>query len=165
MREAVVALCALVLSASAAAQLGPESAKPEVGKTAAAKGGSDDGLARPGAGWSRLYDANGHMREKDYQAQLARRIAEANALLGKSLTDRDRSKIREAIRSDLMAWRKQYDPRRADYRAVHDQYLVAEESLSAEAWAKQRVAWLRAQQEWILANVGEAPAQQAVRAR
>ena len=58
-------------------------------------------------------------------------------------------KIRAAIQSDLIAWRKQFDPRRADYRAMHDRWLVDENSLSAAGWAKQRVDWLRAQAEWI----------------
>ncbi len=128
---------------------GPIRAPPELGKTAATHGGADDALARPGAGWSRLYDANGHMREQDYRAALAGRIAQAEALVGKPLSDGDRGKIRAAIQSDLIAWRKQFDPRRADYRAMHDRWLVDENSLSAAGWAKQRVDWLRAQEEWI----------------
>jgi len=165
MRVAVIAIGAVVLAGSAAAQLGPDSPRPEAGTTAQPKGGANEGLAAPGAGWSRVYDANGHMREADYRAALAGRLAEAEAMLATPLTDRDRKKIRNAIRLDLMAWRKQYDPRRADYRAVHDQFLVDENALSAEGWAKQRVAWLKAQQQWILGNAGEAPSQQAVRAR
>jgi hypothetical protein len=121
---------------------------------------------------SRLYDANGHMSEKDYRAALAARIAQVQALVqaqvlaGQALTDRDRGKIRGAIRSDLIAWRKQYDPRRADYQAMRGRWLVDEAALSAEGWAKQRLDWLRAQQQWILANYGEIDAgQQAIRAR
>ena len=34
-------------------------------------------------------------------------------------------------------------------------WLVDEAALSPEAWAKQRVDWLQAQQQWILANAGE----------
>ena len=159
MRVKVVAILALVLSGSAVAQLGPNTAPPELGRTATESGGANEALARPGAGWTRLYDANGHMREGDYRAALAMRIAQAQALAGQALSDKDRGKIRGAIRSDLIAWRKQYDPRRADYSAMRDRWLVDEASLSAEAWAKQRVEWLRAQQAWIKANFGAIEAQ------
>ena len=155
MRLAAIAFCAVAVAGSAAAQLGEAtSSSPEVGRIATPSGGANDSF-RPGAGWTRLYDANGHMREQDYRAMLADRMAEAQALAGRPLTERDRSKIRGAIQSDLIAWRKQYDPRRAEYRAIRDRWLVDEAALSAAAWAKQRVEWLRAQQEWILANVGE----------
>jgi hypothetical protein len=164
MRVTAIAIGAVVLAGSAAAQLGPVSQPPEAGRTAEPKGGADEGLAAPGAGWSRVYDANGHMREADYRAALAGELAAAEAMLGKPLTDGDRKKIRSALQGDLIAWRKQYDPRRADYRAIRAQYLVDESSLSADGWAKQRVAWLRAQQQWILANAGEIQAE-AVRSR
>jgi hypothetical protein len=104
------------------------------------------------------------MGEQDYRSMLADRVAKAQALVGQPLTDRDRKKIRSAMGADFIAWRKQYDPRRKDYGALHDRWVVEENALSPEAWAKQRVDWLRAQQEWILANVGEIEAQ-AARAR
>ena len=160
MRGAVVAIFALVVSGSAVAQL---SSAPEAGRTATPHGGPNESLG-PGAGWSRPYDANGHMSEKDYRAALAGRIAQAQALVGQTLTDRDRKKIRSAIGSDFIAWRKQYDPRRAEYSAMRDRWLVDEAALSAEGWATQRVEWLRAQQAWIVANSGELEVQ-SVRAR
>jgi hypothetical protein len=128
------------------------------------KGGSDDGLGAGAGGWARNVDANGHMREADYRAELARQIAGAERLVGTALTDRDRTKIRGAIRRDLIAWRKQYDPRSPDYREMHDRWLVEEASLSPEAWAKQRVDWLKAQAAWILANVDGVETQPASRA-
>jgi hypothetical protein len=155
MRVAAIATFALGLAGSAAAQLGAgTSSPPELGKTATSSGGANDSF-RPGAGWSRLYDANGHMREQDYRAMLVRRIAEAQTLVGQPLTDRDRKKIRSAMRADFIAWRKQYDPRTKDYGVLHDRWIVDEAALSPEAWAKQRVDWLNAQQQWILANFGE----------
>jgi hypothetical protein len=161
MRLAAIAILALGLAGSAAAQLGGgTSSSPELGKTATSSGGANDSF-RPGAGWSRLVDANGHMREQDYRAMLAGRIAQAQGLLGQPLTDRDRKKIRSAMRGDFIAWRKQYDPRGKDYSALHDRWIVDEAALSPEAWAKQRLDWLRAQQEWIRANVGEIEAQTA----
>ena len=159
MRVAAIAILALGLAGSAAAQSGPE-----LGRTATPKGGASESFGAR-SGWQPLYDANGHLREADYRAMLAGRIAQAQALVGQPLTDRDRKKIRSAVRSDFIAWRKQYDPRRKDYDALHDRWVVEEAALSPEAWAKQRVEWLRAQQEWILANVGEIAMQQAVRNR
>ena len=167
MPKAWVALGAVVLSAGAGAQIigQPQSAEPGMGKTVPPVGDADEGLAAPGSGWGRLVDANGHMRESDYRAVLASQLAQAEAMLAKPLTERDRGKIRSALQADLIAWRKQYDPRRADYRAIREQYLVDENALSPEAWAKQRIAWLRAQHEWILANVGEERSAPAVRVR
>lgn len=164
MRLAAIAIGAVLVAGSAAAQLGGgTSSSPELGRTATSSGGANDSF-RPGAGWTRLYDANGHMREADYRAMLARRIAQAEAVVGQPLTERDAKKIRSAMRTDFIAWRKQYDPRSKDYGALHDRWIVDEAALSPEAWAKQRVDWLRAQQAWILANVGEIETQ-AARAR
>jgi hypothetical protein len=154
-----LALGALFLGGAAIAQSGG----PALGTTATPKGGASESFGAR-SGWQPLYDANGHLREADYRAMLASRMAQAQALVGRPLTDRDRKKIRSAMRSDFIAWRKQYDPRPKDYGALRDRWVVDEAALSPEAWAKQRVDWLRAQQEWILANVGEIEAQ-AARAR
>jgi hypothetical protein len=159
MRAAVLALGALFLGGAAIAQSGG----PALGTTATPKGGASESFGAR-SGWQPLYDANGHLREADYRAMLAGRIAQAQALIGQTLTDRDRKKIRSAMRADFIAWRKQYDPRPKDYGALRDRWIVDEAALSPEAWAKQRVDWLRAQHEWILANVGEIEAQ-AARAR
>jgi hypothetical protein len=159
MRAAVLALGALFLGGAAIAQSGG----PALGTTATPKGGASESFGAR-SGWQPLYDANGHLREADYRAMLASRIAQAQALVGQPLTDRDRKKIRSAMRGDFIAWRKQYDPRPKDYGALRDRWIVDEAALSPEAWAKQRVDWLRAQHEWILANVGEIEAQ-AARAR
>ena|SRR5437868_2876691 len=170
MRTAAVSIAALVLmlgAANAAAQ-GAPSGDVSRGKTNPAGTGGDD-IPGTGGGWGTKYDANGRMREKDYRATLARNLSDARHVLDRAqeqaLTDRDAHQIRESIRSDLIAWRKQYDPRRADYRAMHDQWLVDEASLSARAWAKQRVDWLRAQQQWIVANVGDDQSLPAIRVR
>jgi hypothetical protein len=166
MRTAAVAIAVLVLMLGAgnAAAQGAPSGDISRGKTNPAGTGGDD-IPGTGGGWGTRYDSNGRMHERDYRAELARHIADAERLIGQPLTDRDRGKIRESLRSDLIAWRKQYDPRRADYRAMHDQWLVDEESLSAEAWAKQRVDWLRAEQQWIIANVRPADSSPAIRVR
>ncbi len=156
-----IAIGALVLGGAATAQ-GMPSGDASRGKTNPAGTGGDD-IPGTGGGWGRKYDANGRMREKDYRAELARNIADAERLVGQPLTDRDRGRIREAIRSDLIAWRKQYDPRRADYREMHDRWLVDEGSLPPDGWAKHRVDWLHAQRQWILANVGTGETLEAVR--
>ena len=155
MRVAAIAFLALGLAGSAAAQSGPE-----LGRTATPKGGASESFGAR-SGWQPLYDANGRMREADYRAMLGSRMAQAQALVGQPLTDRDRKKIRSAIRSDFIAWRKQYDPRPKEYGALRERWVVDEAALSPEAWAKQRVAWLHAQHEWILANVGEIEAKTA----
>jgi hypothetical protein len=150
--RAVVACCALLMASGAGAQMGqPQSAEPAAGRTAMPHGEANESFA-PGAGWSRKVDANGHMSEADYRAALAGELAKAEALVGKPLTDRDARKIRTALQGDLIAWRKQYDPPRASYRTIKDKYLVDEGSLSPADWAKQRVSWLRAQQEWLAAS-------------
>ena len=158
MRVTMVAVGALFLAGSATAQL-----SPETGRTATPKGGASESFGAR-SGWQPLRDANGQMREADYRAMLAGRIAQAQALVGQPLTNRDAKKIRSAMRADFIAWRKQYDPRRKDYDALRDRWVVDEAALSPEAWAKQRVDWLRAQHDWILANYGEVQAQ-ATRAR
>ncbi|WP_028970334.1 hypothetical protein [Sphingomonas sp. URHD0057] len=148
MRKAAIAIGALCLAGTATAQSGGPG---DTGGRGTVSPPSDTASDPPGSGggWARKYDSQGRMGEADYQQELARRIAAAQALVGRPLTERDRGKIRAAISADLIAWRKQYDPRRADYRAMHDRWLVDEQALSPEGWAKQRVDWLRAQQEWI----------------
>jgi len=148
MRKSAIAIGALFLAGAATAQSGGPG---DTGGRGTVSPPSDAASDPPGSsgGWARKYDSEGRMSEADYRQELARRIATAQALVGKPLTDRDRGKIRGAISADLIAWRKQYDPSRADYRAMHDRWLVDEQALSPEGWAKQRVDWLRAQREWI----------------
>jgi hypothetical protein len=152
MMKAWVALGALVLSASAAAQLGPVSSEPQAGMTAPAKGGASESIGPGAAAWAKRLNAQGQMPEQDYIDELSRQLASAQRLVGAPLTEKDRGRIRSAVSKDLIAWRKQYDPRRKDYSAMRAKWLVDEDKLSPEGWAKQRVDWLRAQQEWILAQ-------------
>ena len=147
MRIALVAFGAAVLAGSAAAQLGPQSAEPQAGLTAPTKGGPNESLGPGAAAWARQA-----MSEREYIDELARQYAAAQQLVGTALTEKDRGRIRSAISKDLIAWRTQYDPRSKDYSAMRQRWLVDEEQLSPEGWAKQRVDWLRAQQEWILAR-------------
>ena len=155
MKLTVVAVGALLLPGAASAQ-----SSPELGRTATPQGGAGETVGAR-SGWQQVRDADGHMREADYRALLAQELTRAEQMVGKPLTERDRSKIRGQVRSDLIAWRRQYDLRSTDYNAMRERWLVEEGSLSPEAWAKQRVDWLRAQATWILANEG----QPAVRAR
>ena len=159
-----MAIGTLVMASGAFAQLGPQTAEPQAGMTAPAKGGADDRLTAGASGWARKVDANGHMSEASYRAELAQQIARAEQMVGKPLTERDGKKIRSAIQSDLIAWRKQYDPRSPEYKAMREQWLAEAGSLSPEAWAKQRVDWLKAQEAWIVANYGEGEVQPASRA-
>jgi hypothetical protein len=155
MRGAGVAVGMLALATSAAAQLGSGvSSGPELGRTATSSGGANESLGPGAAAWARRANAQGQLREQDYIDELQRQLAAAQKLVGQPLTDRDRGRIRSAISKDLIAWRTQYDPRRKDYSAMRERWLVDEESLSPEGWAKQRVEWLRAQWNWIAAQHG-----------
>ena len=148
MRVAWIALGAFLLSGSAAAQLGGGTTSgPEAGRTATASGGANESLGPGAAAWARRA-----MSEREYIDELARQYAAAQQLVGTPLTEKDRGRIRSAISKDLIAWRSQYDPRSKDYSAMRERWLVDEEKLSPEGWARQRVDWLRAQQEWILAR-------------
>jgi hypothetical protein len=153
MRAALVALGALVLSGSAGAQpAGDFGTTP--GTTATPKGGANESLGAGAAAWAKRPNAQGQMREQDYFDELARQYAVAQKLVGAALTEKDRGRIRSAISRDLIAWRTQYDPRRSEYSRMREKWLVDEGALSPEGWARQRVEWLRAQQEWILARHG-----------
>jgi hypothetical protein len=153
MRAALVALGALVLSGSAGAQpAGDFGTTP--GTTATPKGGANESLGAGAAAWAKRPNAQGQMREQDYLDELARQYAVAQKLVGAALTEKDRGRIRSAISRDLIAWRTQYDPRRSEYSRMRENWLVDEGALSPEGWTRQRVEWLRAQQEWILARHG-----------
>ena len=153
MKTVVLAIAALAIATGAAAQSGPGDNGPAQGKVNLP---SDAANEPPGSsgGWPRKFDANGRMREKDYIEELERQMAQAESLVGRQLTEKDRARIREAVRNDLIVWRTQYDPRRKDYSAMRQRWLVDEGALSPEGWAKQRVEWLRAQHEWIRALHG-----------
>lgn len=121
-------------------------------------GDSSVSVPGSGGGWSDKRP-NGTVSTARYEQMLASQLSEAEQLLaraqsGSPLTDSDRKHIRSAMREDFIAWRKEYDPRSSTYKAMHDRWLVDEESLSPEAWAKQRVDWLRAEQQWIAGAAG-----------
>jgi hypothetical protein len=94
-----------------------------------------------------------------YGLDLSRRIQEARKLVdevrrGRVLTDSDTRHIRAMMREDFIAWNKQYDLLPSAYRAERDRWLVDAPALSADDWAKQRLNWLNAQRDWILARGG-----------
>jgi hypothetical protein len=104
MRAALVALGALVLSGSAAAQpAGDFGTTP--GTIATPKGGANESLGAGAAAWAKRPNAQGQMREQDYLDELARQYAVAQKLVGAALTEKDRGRIRSAISRDLIAWR------------------------------------------------------------
>ena len=152
MRAAVAGICAMFLAGGTSAQVGPgHSAQPEQGRTATSSGGANESFGPGAAAWAPKINAQGQMSEQDYIDELQRQLAKAQSLVGHPLTEKDRRRIRSAVSKDLIAWRKHYDPRRNDYAAMRDKWLVDEGALSPEGWAQQRVEWLRAQQEWIVA--------------
>ena len=92
-----------------------------------------------------------------YGLDLSRRIAEAEKLVdeashGRLLTDSDTHRIRNLMREDFISWNKQFDLPPAAYRAERDRWLVEPQQLSPNAWAQQRLTWLKAQRDWVLAR-------------
>lgn len=99
------------------------------------------------------------MPKGEYGQDLARRLTDAKKLVdavgqGRVLTDGDVRRIRNLMREDFIAWQKRYDLLPSAYRAERDRWLVDEKSLSPNDWAKQRLNWLEAQRDWILARGG-----------
>lgn len=92
-----------------------------------------------------------------YGLDLTRRIAEAQKLVdevnrGRLLTDSDTRRIRGLMREDFISWDKQFDLPPAAYRAERDRWLVEPQKLSPNVWAQQRLNWLKAQRDWVLAR-------------
>jgi len=95
----------------------------------------------------------------EYGMDLSRRIAEAQRLVdaagkGRVLTESDSRRIRNLMREDFIAWRKQFDPVRSAYEKQRDRWIVDEKALSPGGWARQRLDWLEAQRDWIVSNGG-----------
>lgn len=94
-----------------------------------------------------------------YGLNLSNRIADARKLVdevarGRVLTPRDARRIRDLMREDFVAWSKQYDLLPSAYRAERARWLLDEQALSPAQWAQQRLDWLNAQRDWILARGG-----------
>lgn len=94
-----------------------------------------------------------------YGLDLANRIASAQRLVdevnrGRALTDGDIRHIRDLMREDFIAWNKQFDLLPSAYRAERDRWLVEPNALTAKDWSQQRLKWLEAQRDWVLAHGG-----------
>ncbi|MGZ2410612.1 hypothetical protein ACUXST_000009 [Sphingomonas sp. F9_3S_D5_B_2] len=94
-----------------------------------------------------------------YGVDLSQRLTNAQKLVdevarGRVLTDRDTRSIRGLMREDFIAWNKRYDLLPSTYRTERDRWLVDAGALSPNAWAEQRLKWLKAQRDWILAHGG-----------
>jgi hypothetical protein len=118
------------------------------------------GLAEsPGAFVSPSNSSKGGMLGGAYGVDLARRIADAQQLVdavakGRVLTGSDSRHIRNLLREDFIAWRKQFDPLPSAYRELRDRWIVDEKALEPAEWAKQRLDWLKSQRDWIVSNGG-----------
>lgn len=117
----------------------------------------------PGTGLGDIPASSLPFDEKDgvlngaYGLDLSRRIAEAQKLVdelnhGRLLTDSDTHRVRSLMREDFISWNKQFDLPPAAYRAERDRWLVEPQQLSPSAWAQQRLKWLEAQRDWVLAR-------------
>jgi hypothetical protein len=94
-----------------------------------------------------------------YGLDLSQRIAQAQSLVdqvkhGKVLSDRDTQHIRNLMREDFVAWNKRYDLVPSALRTERDRWLLEPSALSPNAWAQQRLKWLQAQRDWVLAHGG-----------
>lgn len=92
-----------------------------------------------------------------YGLDLSSRISQAQKSVdevnrGRLLTDGDTHRIRNLMREDFISWNKQFDLPPAAYRAERDRWLVAPQQLTPNQWAQQRLKWLEAQRDWVLAR-------------
>lgn len=94
-----------------------------------------------------------------YGLDLSQRISQAQKLVdevnhGKQLTDSDTRHIRNLMREDFDAWGKRYDLVPSALKTERDHWLVDAQALTPNAWALQRLKWLEAQRDWVLAHGG-----------
>lgn len=94
-----------------------------------------------------------------YGIDLTNRIVSAQKLVdevsrGRVLTDSDTRRIRDLMREDFIAWNKRFDLLPSAYRAERDRWLLEPQALSPNGWADQRLKWLKAQRDWVLAHGG-----------
>ena len=152
----------LVLAATAAwSQASPPQSTGPLGgwRSASNNPGSGSG-DMPGAsvGPPNAHAAIGSLKGA-YGFDLSRRIADAQKLVdevnrGRMLTDHDTRQIRGLMREDFIAWNKQFDLLPSTYRAERDRWLVDASALTPKDWAQQRLKWLKAQRDWVLAHSG-----------
>jgi hypothetical protein len=151
----------LLLSASASAQSNPGAQSGPLGAwrgTSSNPGTGTGDMPGSSVGVPNVHQAGG-MLKGAYGLDLSRRIADAQALVdavarGRVLTDGDVRHIRNLMREDFVAWNKQFDLLPSAYRKQRDHWLVDADTLTPKAWAQQRLDWLNAQRDWILARGG-----------
>ena len=111
-----------------------------------------------GTGLPGPHSADG-MLKGAYGLDLSNRLASAQKLVdevdhGRVLTDSDTRHIRDLMREDFVAWNKRFDLLPSAYRKERDRWLVDASALTPDAWAKQRLNWLKAERDWVLARGG-----------
>src|SRR4051812_10636072 len=152
----------LVLTATAAwSQASPPQSTGPLGgyRSPSNNPGSGSGdMPGMGVGLSNVHEATGLLKGA-YGLELTRRIADAQKLVddvnrGRMLTDRDTRHIRDLMREDFIAWNKQFDLLPATYRTERARWLVDANGLTPNDWAQQRLKWLQAQRDWVLAHGG-----------
>jgi hypothetical protein len=164
---AVLTIGLVTSSGTLAAQVPPPSTPQNPGAGSGPLGGFRGASNNPGAGMGDFAGPSASLSDRDpkgmpkgeYGLDLARRLTDAQKLVdavgqGKALSDGDVRRIRNLMREDFIAWQKRYDLLPTAYRAERDRWLVDEKSMSPNDWAKQRLNWLQAQREWILARGG-----------
>ena len=164
---AVLAVALVVSSGALQAQTPPPSTPQNPVGGAGPLGGFRGASNNPGAGMGDFAGPSASLSDRDakgmpkgeYGLDLARRLSDAQKLVdavgqGKTLGDGDVRRIRNLMREDFIAWQKRYDLLPSAYRAERDRWLVEPNSMAPNDWAKQRLNWLQAQREWILARGG-----------
>lgn len=156
----IEALGLSIVSAAAVAQVSP-------GPAPGPLGGYQSPSNNPGSGsgdmpgYTPALDTHrpAGMLKGAYGLDLSNRIANAQKLVdevgrGRLLTAADTRHVRDLMREDFVAWSKRFDLLPSAYRSERDRWLVDAASLSPNDWAKQRLNWLNAQRDWVLAHGG-----------
>ena len=161
----VSALALLAATTPAWSQANPGPQSGPLGNTSGRGGGpsNDPGSGSgdiPGTGFGLpASEAAAGVPKGNYGIELMRRITDARKLVdavdhGHVLTTGDMRRIRNLMREDFIAWGNRYDLLPSAYRAEKDRWLVEEQSLTPNEWARQRLKWLEAQRQWIVSHGG-----------
>jgi|KBSSwiStaDraftv2_1062776.scaffolds.fasta_scaffold05740_11 hypothetical protein len=161
----VSALALLAATTPAWSQANPGPQSGPLGNTSGRGGGpsNDPGSGSgdiPGTGFGLpANEAAAGVPKGNYGIELMRRITDARKLVdavdhGHVLTTGDMRRIRNLMREDFIAWGNRYDLLPSAYRAEKDRWLVEEQSLTPNEWARQRLKWLEAQRQWIVSHGG-----------
>lgn len=113
-----------------------------------------------------LHSLTPALRAEAYLARTERHRAQALALArlarcGADFPPGAATRIREALRFDLHAWRDAFQVNGQEWHAVRMEWLVERQRLTAAEWAERRASWFQERDAWIAARRGETGARAA----